>query len=477
MEWIKKLKISLKLYLLVSVASFFVLLVSVLGFMFNSNTAKSLESMYKNHLVAIYDLSAVNGNYNNILSDTLNLFQYTTDEETSALLSDIARLKSSNTELLKEYMDTNPSKEELEVYDTIKEIRAEFWKNIDLSLKLASQNKNIQAYAVYKSNIKYVDEYKGVLTKLLKMQNQISKEVFDANVRANQVANTLSILIGFFSLITLITAGIMLANMITRPIYSAIAQLTAGSSEVSAAASQIESASQQLAEGTTEQAASIQETSSTLEETSSMVQQNNDNTKQAAVMAINTKQFAGKSSHEMSNMMTAMDDLQKSSNDIAKIMKVIDEIAFQTNLLSLNAAVEAARAGDAGKGFAVVAEEVRSLAQRSAQAAKDTASIIESNILLSENSAGIAKTVNMSLVQIDEESRKVSELLSEISVATEEQSRGVSEINKAVSQMESVLNSNAQSADECAAASKELSGQANSVKDIVDSLSDMVNGS
>lgn len=253
-------------------------------------------------------------------------------------------------------------------------------------------------------------------------------------------------------------------------------ELDLSSSEVSAASSQLEAASQKLAEGSTEQAASIQETSSTLEETSSMVQQNRDNTQQAAVLAKQSKDYANKSNSEMQKMMEAMEELKKSSAEISKIIKVIDEIAFQTNILSLNAAVEAARAGDAGKGFAVVAEEVRNLAQRSAQAAKDTTAIIESNINLSENGAEIAKMVQKSIVEIDDQSRKVSELLDEISVATNEQAQGIDQINKAISQMEIVLASNAQTAEESASASKSLSSQVQNLDSVIANLKSFVEG-
>lgn len=284
----------------------------------------------------------------------------------------------------------------------------------------------------------------------------------------------------FFNIIVLIGIILVVSLTIIRELVTSMDRITNelhdSSREVSTASSELDAASEKLAEGTTEQAASIQETSSTLEETASMVKQNRENTQQAAVLAKQSKEYAGKSNSEMQKMMAAMDDLKKSSAEISKIIKVIDEIAFQTNILSLNAAVEAARAGDAGKGFAVVAEEVRSLAQRSAQAAKDTTVIIESNINLSENGANMAKDVQQSISEIDAQSKKVSELLDEISVATDEQAQGVDQINKAISQMEVVLSSNAQTAEESSAASKALYAQTLTMNEIIARLNELVNG-
>lgn len=296
----------------------------------------------------------------------------------------------------------------------------------------------------------------------------------------NNLVKSTSLKILLINILVMIFVIIAVVLTIVKDIVNSMDKITrdlhASSSEVSSTSSKLDAASQRLAEGSTEQAASIQETSSTLEETSSMVQQNRDNTKQAAVLAQQSKNYANKSNAEMQNMMVAMEDLKRSSAEISKIIKVIDEIAFQTNILSLNAAVEAARAGDAGKGFAVVAEEVRSLAQRSAQAAKDTTVIIESNIAMSDHGAQIAKEVQESIAEIDSQSKKVSELLDEISVATDEQAQGVSQIHKAVTQMEAVLASNASTAEESASASKALYAQTINMNGIISNLETFVKG-
>lgn len=476
MEWIKKMKISQKLYLLVFTASFFVLLVSIIGYCFNARASHGLKIMYTENLVAIQDLGDIRGDINKLTSDVEGLMLSSNDAENEALNKDIEKQKQDAKDKLAEFKTTNPTPEQLNKLDEWYAVRDKLWGNLNRIISLGTQNKNAQAYSLYVASSETLESYRSKIRELIAMQKDASKKIYEDNVKATATANALLILSSVLSLGLLIAFGVMLSNMITRPIFKAINELNTGSEEVAAASSQVEAASNQLASASAQQAASIQETSSTMEETSSMVQQNSDNTREADSLAKNAKQYAEASHVKMKTMLVSMENLEKSSNEIAKIIKVIDEIAFQTNILSLNAAVEAARAGDAGKGFAVVAEEVRNLAQRSATAAKDTATIIESNISLSSESAGLAKDVEGSLVQIDDETRKLSELLDEISVATTEQSRGISEINKAIAQMEEAVSSNAQTADECAAASKELSSQADSVKDIVGTLSVMVNG-
>jgi len=293
---------------------------------------------------------------------------------------------------------------------------------------------------------------------------------------ALSITSTLMIIGLIASIIFGSTLAWLIVAGITKPINRIIDGLNDSSDQVTAASGQLSASSQQLAEGSAEQASSIEETSSTLEESASMIRQNTENTRQAALLAKKTKESADKGNKEMKDMMTSMGELKKSSDEIAKIIKVIDDIAFQTNILALNAAVEAARAGEAGMGFAVVAEEVRNLAQRSAQAAKDTASIIESNIELSEKGVDVSGKVNESLVDIFNESQKVNELIDEIAAASQEQAQGIAQINKAISQMEQVVQGNAATAEESAASSEELTSQAVNMQDIVNSLVQLVNG-
>lgn len=270
--------------------------------------------------------------------------------------------------------------------------------------------------------------------------------------------------------------AIIFSRSITRPILLAVDGLSEGIYQINSSSHHLSISSQQLAEGSAEQSSALQETSSTLEEAASMVQQNSDNTKQASLLSDEAKEAVDKGNQEMEAMMESMNAVKKSSDQISKIIKVIDDIAFQTNILALNAAVEAARAGEAGMGFAVVAEEVRNLAQRSAQAAKDTAAMIENNIEISEKGVNVIQNAQEGLQEVTVQVKKVSELMAEIAASSQEQSQGISQINKALVQMESVVQQNAANAEESASASEELSAQARNLKEMVQQLIVVVHG-
>lgn len=294
----------------------------------------------------------------------------------------------------------------------------------------------------------------------------------------SQIASSTSImLIG--ALIGIIFGSMMafvITRSITKPINSAIIALTAGGEQVGAASEQIASASQQLAEGASEQASSLEETSSSLEEMTSMTRQNAENSKQANLLATNASGATDRGMTAMNSMSSAMQEIKQSSDDTAKVIKVIDEIAFQTNLLALNAAVEAARAGEAGKGFAVVAEEVRNLAQRSAEAAKETSSLIEGSQSNADNGVASAKELKEILGEVAGGVKKVADLLAEVTAASDEQAQGIDQINTAVGQMDQVTQQSASNAEESSSASEELASQAQELQSVVEGLSLVVHG-
>ena len=347
------------------------------------------------------------------------------------------------------------------------------------------------SYAALDTYEKQVDVFQGLNEqhqKLQETQHKESEEVMSATndllanvynyinevqAKAKNVTSVITLLVTAIAGSTFvigILAAIFITLSITKPINRIIDSLTLGSESVAAAAGQVSSASQSLAEGATEQAAGLEETSSSLEEISSMTKQNADNASQADILSKEAKQSTEKGLTSMAKMNDAINKIQVSSNETAKIIKVIDEIAFQTNLLALNAAVEAARAGEAGKGFAVVAEEVRNLAMRSAEAAKNTTTMIEESVQNSRSGVEVADEVKSMLDEISSNISKTSDLVGEIAAASTEQSQGIDQVNQAVSQMDQVTQSNAGSAEESASASEELTGQAKSMKGIVDEL-------
>ena len=246
-----------------------------------------------------------------------------------------------------------------------------------------------------------------------------------------------------------------------------LGEIRKGASEIDAGSSQVSSTSQSVASGASQQAASLEEISASLEEMSAMTERNAANATTAVNRSDEARTRANTCQDQMVKMSEAMGAIKQSSDSIAKVLKVIDEIAFQTNLLALNAAVEAARAGEAGTGFAVVAEEVRNLAQRSAQAARETATMIEESTTRADRAVSICNDVDKSLRTIVDGTREVNELLSQIASASREQAQGIGQINSGVTELDKVTQQNAGNSEELAAASEETAAQVASLKQVV----------
>ncbi|MDO8141148.1 MAG: methyl-accepting chemotaxis protein, partial [Candidatus Brocadiales bacterium] len=244
--------------------------------------------------------------------------------------------------------------------------------------------------------------------------------------------------------------------------------------QVSSASGQISASSQNLAEGSTQQASSLEETSSAIEQMSSMTSRNADSAKEANQLAIKARTSAENGSQAMQEMHDIMKEMNSGNAKVLSIIKSIDEIAFQTNLLALNAAVEAARAGEHGKGFAVVAQEVRSLAQRCAGAAKETADLINSRVECTENATKVTDKLSIALNDIVVDTKKVTDLAGEIAAGSQEQADGTMQLSKATTQMDQVTQNNAATAEEMASSSEELSAQAKSLEDRVSELANEI---
>ena len=270
-------------------------------------------------------------------------------------------------------------------------------------------------------------------------------------------------------------AGVLIAVVVRYQIDVPLRRVTKAlmdhSDQTTTAANQIGASSQSVAESTSDQAASLEETSASLEEMASMTKRNAEGAQRADSLAREAHAAAEHGAEDMKDLNNAVAAIQTSSGDIAKIIKTIDEIAFQTNILALNAAVEAARAGEAGLGFAVVADEVRNLAQRSAQAAKETANKIQGALANTAKGVEITAKVSRTLNEIVAKSRQVDELVEEVATASREQAEGIKQINGAVNHLDSVTQNNAANAEEGASVAEQLNAQ---VKELRSTLGDLL---
>ncbi|MCU0228502.1 MAG: methyl-accepting chemotaxis protein [Bryobacterales bacterium] len=341
-------------------------------------------------------------------------------------------------------------------------------------MKFASQGDLPEAERVMNGNIRplvaTMEEASNALVK--EQQKSLSEAQAEARSEVNlgiwlAVSLTIvSALVGAFL--------ILVVNGVSKTLGKLATQLGQGSEEVSAAAGQVSSSSQSLSQFASEQAASLEETSASADELNSMTQRNAENTRDAATQMGKAEEVVKEANLHLQQMLKSMEEINASSEKISRIIKVIDEIAFQTNILALNAAVEAARAGEAGMGFAVVADEVRNLAQRSAQAAKDTAELIEDSITRSREGSGKLGEVAAAIQKITVSASAVKALVDEVNMGSQEQARGFDQIAKAIVQMEQVTHQVAANAEEGASASEQLNAQAETVDQIVGELSAMV---
>jgi methyl-accepting chemotaxis protein len=319
---------------------------------------------------------------------------------------------------------------------------------------------------IYEENTRDCEKYRQIQDEILADQTAKGEALA---IRGQWIAGlglALAVVIGVVVLVIVRRTSTALQNVASQLGQSAV--------QVASAAGQISSSSSTLAQGASEQAASIQQTSTSSEAITALTRKNAESSGGAAELMVETDRVVGEANRTLQQMEVSMAEINTSSDRISKIIKVIDGIAFQTNILALNAAVEAARAGEAGMGFAVVAEEVRSLAQRSAQAAKDTAGLIEESICKSVEGRAKLDEVSGAIRAITERAGKAKLLVDEVRAGSIEQSSGIDEISKAVRQMEQIAQSSAATAEETASAAEEMSGQAAAPEQVVKSLESLV---
>jgi methyl-accepting chemotaxis protein len=315
--------------------------------------------------------------------------------------------------------------------------------------------------------------------------NALSERIAKLQQEADSAMTASAMKLGFG---VLIAAGLVVIIMcvaiywavthfIIAPMNHVIGGIDKSANQVTAASVELSSTSNQLADGASRQAASLEETSATLEEVSTMTRQNADNADQCDGLMREVNSVVEKANQSMAAQTVAMEEISKASEETQKIVKTIDEIAFQTNLLALNAAVEAARAGEAGAGFAVVADEVRNLAMRAAEAARDTADLIEGTVKKVHEGETLVAQTNEDFGTVAEKATRVGALVAEIAAASKEQTHGISQVNQAVLEIDTVTQQTAANSEEAASASEELSAQALHLKRLVEELEELLSGS
>jgi methyl-accepting chemotaxis protein len=469
---LKKLKLATKIGLGFGIV---LLLLGVVAFVGNSGVRAGLKGLIQYRELARENVkaSALNAQLLLVRLDVKEYFVSPSQET----IQDYERNKARMLELLAEARKEITESARAQRLNTFETHFADYDRGVRDFFALAGQTNSLARQQQVHAEL--LRTGLGMAKATEEITSLTTDEQIKLGTRFQAQAQQTAVLIGVCSCVALaigVLAAVFLTRGITRALRAVIRDLSSGAEQTASASAQVSTASQTLAEGASEQAASLEETSSSLEEMSSMIKRNAENAEKANELARHARTAADQGATDMQTMNAAMEGIQTSSGDVAKIIKTIDEIAFQTNILALNAAVEAARAGEAGMGFAVVADEVRNLAQRSAQAAKETAAKIEGAISKTEQGVQVCGTVAKGLQEIVEKIRKVDELVAEVTAASKEQSQGISQVNTAVGQMDKVTQANAATAEESASASEELNAQAETLMDMVRRLVEIVDG-
>ena len=452
--------------------------VAAASFVLLKHVREQVNLVQVDALPGIQIAQRIKENTSEIELDVLRHVLAKTADEKQAWEDKMQAIRDQNSQAIKDYEKTDVDQSDAQLLDQLKDAREKYVQARGPVLELSRAGKVNEAYEMITTNLRplYV-AFEAKSGELRDLNEKRGGEYVAASVTAASQANYVILGSAGFAIILGILIGIVIIRGLGKTLSGLAEALGGGSEQVASAAGQVSTASQSLAEGSSEQAASIEETSASLEEMSSMTKRNAENAQKANDLARDARTAAERGSGEMQAMAEAMQSIANSSDDIAKIIKTIDEIAFQTNILALNAAVEAARAGEAGMGFAVVADEVRNLAQRSAQAAKETAAKIESATNNSAQGVLISDKVAEVLTEIVTKVRQVADLVEEVSGASREQTQGITQVNIAISQMDKVTQSNAANAEESAAAAEELNAQAAAMRESVGKLLQLIDGS
>jgi len=433
-----------------------------------------LTSIVEGPLPGIYSMGLIVGYGKDEKVAMLEHILAESPQEKSQWESTIADLERKFQSEMKTYEKTIQSaqgREQFEKLGPAQQRTIQAWQTI---LPLSRDGQTKQAMAVWRGEDAVAYKERAVLfDEMSEFRKSTADQTGKDSISTAESSGFWTVAMLAFSVVSGGLLAFFIIRGINRSLTQAVTELSEGASQVTSASSQVSGSSQSLAQGASEQAASLEQTSASGAEMAATTRKNSESSQQAAEHMRIVSQSVATANNTLADMTASMQEIGSSSGKISKIIKVIDEIAFQTNILALNAAVEAARAGEAGMGFAVVADEVRNLAQRSAQAAKDTASLIEDSILKSTEGSKKLGEVAASIRSITEGAGKVKTLIDEVEASSREQAQGIEQISKAVAQMEEVTQRSAASAEETASASEELNAQSQALMAVVGNLEAM----
>jgi methyl-accepting chemotaxis protein len=396
--------------------------------------------------------------------------------QATAAVGMLNKLREGISALEKEFQDAekfDPTQKDPARTAAVKSVIADTGRQLEAFEKVRPAV--VRSQELYAKDLRnQASEFSGRIQKIAQLLAHDRARIQTSAIEAQRRTEIIMLVLSVFGIFAGITSGAAIVRSVTRPIIRAVAILREGSDRTAGASHQVSSASQSMADGSCQQAASLEETSSSLVEITSMIKRTSEHTENARQMAGETRQAADNGSGEMNAMKEAMDAIKAAGDEITKIIKTIDEIAFQTNILALNAAVEAARAGEAGAGFAVVAEEVRGLAHRSAEAARETAAMIENSNQRSEHGIKLSERVASTFNEITQRARTLDTMIQEIADATKQQRQGIETISAEITRIDRITQANSACAQETASASAELQTQADLLREAVNELNRMV---
>lgn len=462
-------------------AALLLVLMIVLGvgsFISIASLGKSVDAIVTDPLPRVYLMSQVDSLIFQFRGDTWKHIACTDSDRKQAAEWNQQKVKARIEENLREYAKTSATAEDQALLTEIQPLYQHYVNAVEGEvLPLSRNGKSAEAAAKY---LEVADPVHQSLKKAVLALVDLNRRNGGADsAEAQQNAargRTLIVTTLLVALVSGTTLVFFIVRSLNRALHATADSLADGAGELAAAAGQVASGSQTLSQGASEQAAALEQTSASAEEINSMALKNAENSHAAAALVLGLQGTFAEASRALQEMVAAMKQINASSEKVSKIIKVIDEIALQTNILALNAAVEAARAGEAGTGFAVVADEVRSLAQRCAQAAKDTAQLIEESITRSGDGKAKADHVSERIGVILGESGRIGSLVEQVNMSSQEQARGIQQIAKAITQMEQVTQSAAANAEESSAASQELHAQSETLLAVVSQLRVLVGG-